>query len=64
MKKLVRLPILLLFALAMFFACTKETQMSDGKTDPQGGVISATQDAGGNPAPEIQSRDGCGGKPG
>ncbi|MCW5924303.1 MAG: hypothetical protein KIS77_18415 [Saprospiraceae bacterium] len=47
MKKLVRLPILLFFALAMFFACTKETQMSDGKTDPQGGVISATQDADG-----------------
>ncbi|MBX2889432.1 MAG: hypothetical protein KF734_00770 [Saprospiraceae bacterium] len=47
MKKLVRLPILLFFALAMFFACTKEAQMSDDKTDPQGGVISATQDADG-----------------
>lgn len=47
MKKLVQLPLLLFFVLAMFFACTKEAQMPDGKTDPQGGVISVTQDADG-----------------
>jgi hypothetical protein len=43
MKKLVLLPILLLFALAAFFSCTKDAQPPDAKNTNQSHILSMTK---------------------
>ncbi|MCW5924298.1 MAG: hypothetical protein KIS77_18390 [Saprospiraceae bacterium] len=69
MKKLVRLPILLFFALAMFFACTKDTSTPTADTPNQSSILSMTKDKDGilNLTVEVgptvngavKDRDGC-----
>jgi hypothetical protein len=69
MKKLVLIPILLFFALAMFFSCTKDAPTPNAETTPQSHILSMTKGEDGilnltvavEPAAggAVADRDGC-----
>jgi hypothetical protein len=69
MKKLVLLPIFLLFALAAFFSCTKDTQPPNAKdtnqshilsmTKGEDGILNLTISAGPSAGGAVGDRDGC-----